>query len=377
MNRSGIVRFRASFIVIEASNKANIGNCILKLRKRKKICVIGKLPKHVLYKRANSAVCQCIILNSANEQIIAKMETNCFFRVSDDKKVSVEAGKYGKFVRITNKTRWIALTSIIWQAMLMKCKEITRALKEADETYKLELNEKKSVNISKFKDNCYVCFKQENFYDDKDYSTYINLTQEEWQLFLEKVPEVDKWLELTCVVKFKKANRWNFFREAAVDTEQSGELEYGLFKALSLQDISVLTYAYAIAAKIMQSLAGACTACANNVDAGDILHTAAGTGCQQTWEEAVNRNIDEVALKIDITEDCRKVTNAVGWRLPEVHFNDDSRKTILNRAVELFECDDENGQLAPYRNLFAYLKLGQSNNTNNVRKRKRLSDISF
>lgn len=261
--------------------------------------------------------------------------------------------------------------------MLMKCKEITRALKEADETYKLELNEKKSVNISKFKDNCYVCFKQENFYDDKDYSTYINLTQEEWQLFLEKVPEVDKWLELTCVVKFKKANRWNFFREAAVDTEQSGELEYGLFKALSLQDISVLTYAYAIAAKIMQSLAGACTACANNVDAGDILHTAAGTGCQQTWEEAVNRNIDEVALKIDITEDCRKVTNAVGWRLPEVHFNDDSRKTILNRAVELFECDDENGQLAPYRNLFAYLKLGQSNNTNNVRKRKRLSDISF
>lgn len=103
---------------------------------------------------------------------------------------TVEQGQYGVFIRLSRGSRWIVYSPTLWQklvdAMVHNSKDFVK------------LTPEKQVKVVQFNDKRYVSFHRIS----GNFNTYINMNEEEWAVFKDKV------LEMPCSqcndVKIKK-----------------------------------------------------------------------------------------------------------------------------------------------------------------------------
>ena len=110
---------------------------------------------------------------------------NTSFTLSLDLKLTVEEGKYGKFVRLTRGTRWMVFSPNMWEKIKISVYHLL------DTDFYLRLSSEKDVKAVVFKDRRYVSFHSIYKWQDNVYNTYINLNEDEWQNFINACTKIN------------------------------------------------------------------------------------------------------------------------------------------------------------------------------------------
>lgn len=113
-------------------------------------------------------------------------QTKSEFNITPDVKISVEDGTFGRFVRLTRRTKWIAFSINLWD----KVRQNLSNLKTSG--FCLTLSDEKDVKVISFNDKTYVSFHRHCRIKDNIYDTYINLNQDEWESFLKQVDDINR-----------------------------------------------------------------------------------------------------------------------------------------------------------------------------------------
>ena len=106
--------------------------------------------------------------------------------------VSVEAGKYGSFIRIKRDRKWMCLSASLWMIIHKNLQNLR------NNGYVLHLTKDKRLEVITFMDKRYVSFVQISYHKDTEYKRYINFNDDEWTTLLDKMPKINNTLFKEC-----------------------------------------------------------------------------------------------------------------------------------------------------------------------------------
>ena len=150
------------------------------------------------------------------------METS--LEISPTLKLMVQMDKYGQYIRIQRKCRWICLSKSLWKII----NENLSRLHTIGEV--LFLTKSKRLEVLSYKDHRYVSFIQQR--PDSDFKNIINFNDTEWSALLQKLQIINNALEekdcdachnlKTKIVLLENSNR---IRESKLSKSKVAQLE--------------------------------------------------------------------------------------------------------------------------------------------------------
>lgn len=121
------------------------------------------------------------------------------FTISSTLTCAVEDGQYGRFLRLSRGIlRWIVLSVAQFENIVDNKQQM------GTEDYCLKLSDEKQVKVILFKEKRYVSFHSTT---SKTYDTYVNMNEEEWDMFKRLMPDITEAMQKCSLCKGEKVKR--------------------------------------------------------------------------------------------------------------------------------------------------------------------------
>ena len=109
--------------------------------------------------------------------------------ISSNLRVSVEDGEYGRYIKIKRGEKWLCLSASLWKIINHNLDK----LRDVDQV--LYLTKEKRLEVINYMDKRYISFIHKTFYQDSEYTHYINFNDDEWSMLLERMNSINTQLD--------------------------------------------------------------------------------------------------------------------------------------------------------------------------------------
>lgn len=278
--------------------------------------------------------------------------------LSDNLKVSVEPGAFGKFIRFSKTNRWITLNEKTWRFLKNNIPMLSGTFESQGE-WGVMLTSAKTIRVGQFKGNSYVCLTGERVFNGKHFESKINLNEEEWKKLLYNQNIIDAMMAREMQYSLG-SGAWVFL-EDMLPINREAEMKRRLVPLLDNEDVLILLESHLLSNKICEYKREYCLGCSYSAP-DQYSHYS---GCLQDWQEAVSLNYEDAKNDIKLKEAVNKLNEAMNW---DVKITQNVNENEIRKIVGSVDNDINKQKAVPcnlkeyalpsaYYDLFNHLKL--------------------
>ena len=104
-------------------------------------------------------------------------------------KITVEEGKFGRFVKVSRGGRWIAFSCGHWAKIERNLFAATK------QDFKLKLTDDKSITRIVYEGRPFISLCKRNIVGDKSYKMYINFSEHDWAMLIGQIRSISQPLK--------------------------------------------------------------------------------------------------------------------------------------------------------------------------------------
>ena len=164
--------------------------------------------------------------------------------VSDSVVVEVNAGEFGKYVKLHRGQKWINLSEKCWRFIKSNARWIDNSVKEESD-YSLAITSGKEVRVSMYNNRRYVVFCEKFFKDGEELTKHVNLDEYEWKALKLRFGDINALLDVPLAYKVDGA--WSFVKPKSLEG-----VEVVFWTDFDDDDINVILCAYLIETEIVR-----------------------------------------------------------------------------------------------------------------------------
>lgn len=178
---------------------------------------------------------------------------NTTVNVTENLKIIVCAGVYGRYLKLKRETKWISLSEKCWKFINNNLKMIDRSLRD-EVTYSIAITSAKDVRVSMYNERPYVTFRERYIKNDDESSTeegykHINLDSSEWSALKLRIGEINSYFDLPIVYKSKDNSSWSFVKPKCCK-----DIKVDFWYDLEDDDVNIIMYVYLVRKQILNLL---------------------------------------------------------------------------------------------------------------------------
>lgn len=224
------------------------------------------------------------------------------FKLVGDSKISIEVGKYGKFMKLYRGEKWITISERSWSRIHQNLDMITTSM-ESKLPYSLKLGPSKDLTVNKFLVNVYASFSEKFTIEGEERYKYINLNAIEWHKFRMTMSNIDELLNSPVV--YKSDGEWSFVYDEHFT-------DYRFISKINDDDVNFLLMAYLVERKVESLVKDECDICGNDIP-------ELPDNYQEHFAEHVNKNFEAAMNAVNYADSLILLNNLLNWQVKE-HF---------------------------------------------------------
>lgn len=224
--------------------------------------------------------------------------------LSERTAVEVQLGKYGPYLAVGRKQRWVYLSKTAVGAIDVQ--KIDKFIQN-EENGKVHLCRNQNAVVSQYQGHVYVGFQCLDVHGEILRGKGVNLNRDEWQELVAQLPRLMSEIKSTptTLTQYKHGDRWDFLQaEASDDTTRQ-------IPRPSPSEMLLKLYRYPLEREIRQQMTANCHGC--QFDCPD-QRDHMDVGCLMDYGDAVEMYLAFVQLNInarDLEEMYRQVEKAL------------------------------------------------------------------
>ena len=233
------------------------------------------------------------------------------FEITNDLKLHVEVGQYGKYVKLFRNEKWISISENSWKFIKNNAELINQSMQN-DSDYSLTLTTNKSIQVGMFLNCSYLSFCEKYSIEGEERCNYINLNDNEWQHFWLVIPNVNQVLKSAVV--YRVGNEWSFVSSPKFD-------EYKFISKVSDDDVNYVLAAYLIEQQVEALVQEECDTCSCREEFPDDAQAF-----QEHFGTHINKYFNTALIGINIDRALMKLNKALNWNVKEQSFFGETQK---------------------------------------------------